>query len=191
MENVFATAQRSPSSFNLQPWRVLLVEGETLKLLKETLTDAFRNGKPLDLPPTPDNFKYHAENQGAVLYREGFGIPREDKEARFNATMNNFENYGAPTVAILSMDGSLSMEDILSCGMYLENLILLLHEQGLRTIPQISLVGYGDLVRKVLNIPEDQMLLCALAIGYADEKARVNKIKQPRDPWENNVRFLG
>jgi nitroreductase len=104
--------------------------------------------------------------------------------------LENLNNYGAPCLVIASIENSLSATDIVSVGMYLQTLIILLAEQGLHTIPQASITGYPELIRRELDISDDKTILCGLAIGYPDKASNLNPSRTPRDLWQNNVTFL-
>ena len=84
----------------------------------------------------------------------------------------------------MCIEKSLATPDIVSVGMYLQTLILLPSEQGLGTIPQVSLVGYPELIRQELEIEEDMTVLCGLAIGFTDETRSLNMLRMPRGLWE-------
>ena len=39
---------------------------------------------------------------------------------------------------------------------------------------------HPDIVRKVLDIPEEFSLICAVSLGYEDKSAPCNNFRQPR-----------
>lgn len=185
------SAQNSPSNHNLQPWRIAVCTGATLNRLQKTLGDAFLDGKPLDVPAVPEHYLHYQQAHGAILYGPpGFDVPREDKKARMDSILQNFNNYGAPCLLMATIDKQLGTADVLSVGMYLQTLILLFSENGLASIPQVSLAGYGELIKKELDIDDNMSVLCGLAVGYADESSKLNKIRMPKDPWTQSIRFL-
>jgi nitroreductase len=180
----FSLAQQTPSNNNLQPWRITVCTGKTLIRLKASLVNAFNSHVPLQIPQVPKKY-LHLRKYGPP----GDNVACEDRQAR-SKMIENLNNYGAPCVAITSIENTLSTADIVSVGMYLQTLIILLSEQGLHTIPQVSITGYPELIRRELGIPDDMTILCGLVIGYLDEASNLNTSKMPRDLWQNNVKFL-
>jgi nitroreductase len=63
-------------------------------------------------------------------------------------------------------------------------------EQGLSTIPAITLMLYPDVLRRELRIPDSLKLTIGIAIGYADNANRINNFTSARDPIGETVRFL-
>jgi nitroreductase len=80
--------------------------------------------------------------------------------------------------------------DAMSVGMFLQTLLLALTEQGLGSCVEVSIVGYPEIVRAELDIPEELSMLCGLAVGYADPDFAANNLKIDREPIEKNAVFL-
>jgi hypothetical protein len=59
------------------------------------------------------------------------GIPRDNATARTPAELRNSDFFGAPTVAIVSMDKELGLADSLSVGMFLQLLLLVFEDDGI------------------------------------------------------------
>ena len=55
---------------------------------------------------------------------------------------------------------------------------------------QVSIAGYPETVREQLGIPEEMRVLCGLAVGYPDPAFPGNALRVPRNPVEDNVRFV-
>jgi nitroreductase len=73
----------------------------------------------------------------------------------------------------------------------LQNFLLALTERGIGSCIQVSLAGYLDIVRNQLSVPAELTLLCGMSIGYTDPDYPMNKVRAPRQPIQNNVRFFG
>ena len=68
--------------------------------------------------------------------------------------------------------------------------MLLAVEQGLATCAQ----EYGSVRHKAistfLDVPENEMMFCGMAIGYADDSALINTLRSERMPLDQWVRFV-
>lgn len=180
-------AQYTSSNNNLQPWRITICTGRTLSQLRNSLVSAFESQIPLHKPEISEQFMHLQQNNR----RPGFHITHDDTEAHSKAITESLRSYGAPCLAIASIEKTSDAADIVSVGMYLQTLIILLSEQGLDIIPQASIAGYPELVRRELEISEGTTILCGLAIGYPDKASSLNASrKMPRSPWQDNVKFL-
>ena len=58
----------------------------------------------------------------------------------------------------------------------------LAREKGLHTCPQAAFSRYQHVVRRELKIPDDQVVICGLALGYADPDAVPNNLITERAP---------
>jgi nitroreductase len=88
------------------------------------------------------------------------------------------------------MDRDLSRWDAMSVGMFVQTFLLALTERGLGSCAEVSVVGYPDIVRAELDIPEELSILSGVAVGYADPDFAANKVKIGREPIGNNAVFL-
>src|SRR5262245_60019212 len=107
LERIFGAAQRAPSWCNIQPWRVSLTGGQATDELRAALLEAALTQMPSPEVPFPveypQPYKAHRRACGGELYR-AMGVPYDDKQGRYDAWMRNFEGFGAPHMAIVSMD---------------------------------------------------------------------------------------
>jgi len=78
----------------------------------------------------------------------------------------------------------------MTVGMFLQTLLLALTERGLGSCVEVSIVGYPEIVRAELDIPEELSILSGLAVGYADPDFAANKLKIRREPIGENAVFL-
>ena len=52
-------------------------------------------------------------------------------------------------------------------------------------------IARSDIVREVANIPEDEVIMTAIAMGWPDDDFAANSVKSEREPNENFVRYVG
>jgi nitroreductase len=73
--------------------------------------------------------------------------------------------------------------------MFLENVMLAARARGLDTCPQAAWTDYNVIVREVIGLNPDHILVCGMALGYADNDALVNTLVTERAALEEFVRF--
>lgn len=184
-------AQMSPSSTNIQPWRVAIATGAALSRLRTALVSNFDRGAALELTDLPSSHHHYRQQLGREVYGpDGYNIPHTDNDRRMKSIRHNFEFYDAPMVAVIGIDAALNDADILSVGMYLQTLVLVLTERGLSTGVSAATVGYHQAIREILDLPSDVKLLCTLHIGYENDKAQINKLKMSRRDHRESTRFV-
>src|SRR5690606_33411980 len=75
-------------------------------------------------------------------------------------------------------------------GMFIQSIMIAARQFGLETIPQAALANYHEVLRARLSIPDDQMVICGMGIGYPDVDAKVNTFTTEREPLENFVTWI-
>ena len=185
IENVLDAARWAPSGGNCQPWRVEVVTGDALKRISRNILSAREKG----MKPEPD-FDYYPESWvspyrerrfqcGIALYT-ALGIKRGDNRARLKAWLENYRFFGAPVGLFFFLPRALGTGFLMDMGIFIQSVALLATEQGLSTCIQASLAEYPDIVRSLLNVPEDFSLACGMSLGYEDEGAGVNRFRTQR-----------
>jgi nitroreductase len=193
LARVFAAAQRAPSWCNIQPWRVAVTLPPATATLRAALLEAARTSTPApELPfpvDYPEPYKTHRRACGAALYA-AMDIPYDDKAGRYRAWLRNFAAFDAPHIAILSMDRRFGFYAGLDLGCWLQSVLLLATASGLATCAQASLATYPAPVRALLEVPAEEVLVCGIAIGYADDAEPANRCRTERADADANVRFI-
>ncbi|WP_456448988.1 nitroreductase [Thiolapillus sp.] len=186
IRKILDTARWSPSGVNTQPWKVAVVQGEALARLSAALLQLQAEG----VAPTPDYSYYPGKwvqpykgrrfQCGMDLYK-ALGIGREDKEKRLEAALNNYRFFGAPVSLFFFIDRDLRQGSWLDMGMFIQSVMLAAREFGLDTCPQASTADYPDAVREQLGITAQNLLVCGMAMGYADREHPVNRYRTQRE----------
>lgn len=195
LQAIFDTARQAPSNCNSQPWNVTVVSGAARDKLEKALMTEILSGKqpsPAFPPGDADLTGIYRERQYdcAMRYYGAMGIEREDRDARNELMMRNWQFFGAPHVAFICMPVSMGPVNAIDIGIYLQTLMLLLVEHGLGSCPQGALAFFPDPVRDIAGIADDMGIICGLSFGYVDEDARINTVRMPRAPVDDCVTFV-
>ncbi|HTT83653.1 MAG TPA: nitroreductase [Rhizomicrobium sp.] len=197
LRRILTLAARAPSGGNLQPWRIYVLTGEPLSALKARM----RARLAANPAPDPREYEIYPENLwepyrtqryrvGEMMYAE-LGIPRENREGRLARLRCNYDLFGAPVGLFCYIDRGMGPPQWSDLGMYLENVMLLLCEDGLASCPQECWSTYNRVVAEVISPPHELMLFCGMSIGYEDCAAPVNRWTTERMNLEEFATFRG
>jgi len=65
-------------------------------------------------------------------------------------------------------------------GMFVQNVMLAARARGLHTCPQAAWNNFHKIIFKHVGAQENEMMVCGMSLGYADESAIVNTFKTTR-----------
>ena len=118
------------------------------------------------------------------------GIKREDKLGRMNQMLKNFDFFGAPVGLFCFVDKQMGLPQWSDLGMFLQTFMLLAVDSDLDTCAQESWSLKQNCVRNYLNISEDFILFCGMAIGYSDRNSKINELSTSRRPINEWATFI-
>ncbi|MGK0499621.1 MAG: nitroreductase [Oceanicoccus sp.] len=195
LNSIFETAQFSASNCNTQPWFVTVVSGKLRTQLEQALLTEITSGKapsPVFQPGDQGLEGVYKERQYACAadYYSAMNIERADKEKRTALMLKNWQFFGAPHVAFISMPATMGAVNAIDVGIYLQSLMLLMVEHGLASCPQGALALYPQPIKELVGIPEGHAIICGLSFGYADKNAQINTAHMGRAPLVDAVRFV-
>jgi len=119
------------------------------------------------------------------------GVARDYAAGRVAQYKRNFEFFNAPVALFIAVDRKLGPGQCADLGGYIHALAFLARGYGLDTCPQESWARMHHLVRPFVKMPPEQMLFCAVAIGYGDRKHPANAFRSPRASLEEFCSFFG
>ncbi len=194
LEEIFTKAALAPSNCNTQPWHVNVVSGEARQKLETELMAGLAAGakpgfhfKPGDMDL--DGVYKERQYDCAMRYYGTMGIERSDREKRNWLMSKNWQFFGAPHVAFISMPRTMAEVNAIDIGIYLQTLMLLLVEHGLASCPQGALAVFPDPVKAITPIPEGNELIVGLSFGYEAVGEQINKVTMERAPLGDTVTF--
>ena len=192
IKDLLALAARSPSGGNLQPWKIYVINDESMKKFIE-----FQSS--WNAPETPgyaiypsgltEPYRTSRYQLGEAMY-ELLGIPREDKDARLQQVMRNFEFFGAPAALFCFVDKQMGPPQWSDLGMFLQTFMLLAQEAGIDTCAQEAWAMKNDSVSEFVDSDKNDILFCGLAMGYKDEDAVINQLSSERRSIKQWAKFL-
>ena len=198
VKDLIVKAQRAASGGNLQSWYVYALANDELKKFKRIVTDRIVNDDPRHIkseyPIYPEPmfgaYKERREEHGVQLYGS-LGIGRDDAAGRLAQYKRNFEFFNAPVALFIAIDRRLGPGQWADLGGYIHTLAYLARAHGLDTCPQEAWARLYDTVGEFVKMPPDQMLFCAVAIGYGDRKHKANDFRSPRAELHEFCKFYG
>ena len=194
VERVLTAAQRTASWCNTQPWRVEVTSGEATNRFREAVSAAATSGRP-----TKGDFPFPREYRGTYLERRresGFqlysavGVARGDKAAAARQSLENFNFFGAPHVAVIHTDEALGVYGAVDCGGFVSSFLLAATALEIATIPQAALAFHSDVVREHFGLADDRRVVCGISFGYPDIGHRANSYRTSRASLPETVRFF-
>lgn len=192
---ILETAGRSPSGSNIQPWKVWVLDGEAREQLVRDLLERYDTSgegkREYNYYPVNWREPYLARRRacGWGLYST-MGITREDKKGMHAQRRQNYEFFGAPVGLMFSIDRDMEIGSWLDCGMFLQSIMVAARQFGLETCPQAAFCSFHEVIQKRIGIPQSEMLVCGMALGYPDTSAKVNTFTTEREPLETYVRWV-
>jgi nitroreductase len=195
VRQLLENARYAPSGGNLQPWKVHVLAGESMRKFRAQLTPAFLaapfggaaeyNVYPPQLKEPYRSFRYKC---GEDLYGH-IGVTREDKPARYRQFARNYDFFGAPVGMFFFLDRIMGSPQWSDLGMFIQNIMLLAREQGLETCAQEAWAVWHREVAEFLGVGAEYMLFCGMALGYGDDSAPINRLRTERRTVEEFTTF--
>jgi nitroreductase len=192
LKKLLSDASRAPSGGNVQPWRIYVVNGESMTRLRAHLATQ----PPMDAPEyeiypagLTEPYRTNRFTIGEQMYAT-LGIAREDKEGRRRQFAHNNDFFGAPAALFCYVDRQMGLPQWSDLGMFLQTFMLLAVEAGLATCAQEYWSVRHQAVTSFVGAPENEMLFCGMAIGHADESASINSLVSERMPLDDWARFM-
>jgi nitroreductase len=198
VKDLIVRAQRAASGGNLQSWNVYALAGAPLAEFKRIVAARIAKEDPRhgnsEYPIYPDPmfgpYKERREAHGVQLYGS-LGIAQSDAAGRLGQYKMNFEFFNAPVALFITIDRRLGPGQWADLGGYIHALAFLARGYGLDTCPQEAWARLYDTVGEYLKLPANEMLFCAVAIGYGDRKHKANDFRSPRAELHEFCKFFG
>jgi len=197
IKEIIGIAMRAPSSLNTQPWNFYVVAGAPLDRIRAGNTE--RN-----LAGVPDSreFRSHGGYEGAHRERQieiakqlfaAMGIERHDQEKRKDWVLRGFRQFDAPVSVVVTYDRSIHGGDIapFDCGAVANALVNAAWSRGLGCVINSQGIMQSPVVREHAGIPDDQVIMICVAMGWPDDAFPANAVVSDRKSVEDAAVFIG
>lgn len=199
IEQILTVASRAPSGTNTQPWKAYVLTGQPLKEMTAEIVDAFLNPDPeisyveeYAYYPTEwcSPYKERRRKVGLDLYGL-LGLSKDDRAGMKAQHARNFKFFDAPVGLIFSIDRTMGVGSWLDFGCFLQNVMIAARARGLDTCPQAAFNQFHSIIRRHTNMPDQEIVMCGMALGHADPNAIENTLITERAPVDSFTTFIG
>lgn len=198
VERILEVASRAPSGTNVQPWKVTVLTGAAKARLSARIRAVYDD--PAERARHAEEYAYYPtewvspyierrRKVGWDLYGL-LGIAKTDKARMHAQHGRNYAFFDAPVGLIFTIGRVLGQGSWLDYGMFLQNVMVAARARGLDTCPQAAFTQFHRIVADELALPDSEMLVCGMALGYADPEAPENALVTEREPVAGFARFL-
>ena len=197
IEEIIALAMRAPSSMNTQPWHFHVLTGAPLDRIRAGNTERMVAGVPQSREfRTGEAFAAHHRDRQIGVAKQLFaamGIERDDKERRQDWVLRGFRQFDAPVCVIVTYDRALAGSDDtpFDCGAVATALVNAAWSRGLGTVINSQGIMQSPVVREHADIPDDQVIMKSIALGWPDETFPANAVVSHRRSVDEAATFIG
>ncbi len=202
LTQLLALAARAPSGTNTQPWKVYVLQGQSRDTLVDKVCAAHDEVRahPEKAADYREAYDYYPEKwvspfidrrreNGWSLYGL-LGITKGDKDKMHAQHQRNYRFFDAPVGLMFTLDKVMGRGSLVDYGMFLQTLMLAARGMGLHTCPQAAWNGFANIILPHIGAGDNEMLICGMALGYADDKDIVNTFRTPRETVESFTQWL-
>lgn len=197
IKDVISLAMRAPSSLNTQPWSFFVVTGDPLDRIRQGNTERILAGVP-----DSREFRSHGSYEGTHRDRQveiakqlfaAMGIERHDKDARQDWVLRGFRQFDAPVSIVVTYDRSIHGGDIgpFDCGAVTNAIVNAAWSRGLGCVINSQGIMQSPVVREHAAIPDDQVIMICVAMGYPDDTFPANAVVSRRKSVDEATIFVG
>ncbi len=192
LQEVLELAARAPSGTNTQPWKVYVLQGAAREALvaKACAAHDALAANPALASEYAETYDYYPEKWvspyidrrrecGFGLYGV-LGIGKGDKALMHAQQQKNFRFFDAPVGLMFTIDKVMGRGSLMDYGMFLQTLMVAARSRGLHTCPQAAWNGFSKIILPHVGAGDNEMLVCGMSLGYADESALVNTFQTTR-----------
>ncbi len=185
-------ASRAPSGTNTQPWKVYVLTGASRAALVDKVCAAHDGIRvnPALAADYQEEYDYYPEKwfspyidrrreNGWGLYGL-LGIGKADRDKMHLQMQRNYRFFDAPVGLMFTVNRGMGRGSLLDYGTFLQSVMVAARGRGLHTCPQQAWNVFNKIVLPHIGAAPEEMLVCGMSLGYADESAVVNSFRTPR-----------
>ena len=102
----------------------------------------------------------------------------------------SYKFFDAPVGLMFTLDKVMGRGSLVDYGMFLQTLMVAARARGLHTCPQAAWNQFARIILPHIGASADEMLVCGMALGWADESEVVNTFVTPREAVASFTHWL-
>ena len=198
IERLLNLAARAPSGTNTQPWKVTVLTGAAKDTLSGQILAAYndpqeraRHTEAYDYYPAQWVSPYIDRRRKIGWDMYGLlGLTKDNKAGMHEQHGQNYHFFGAPVGLLFTIDKVMGQGSWLDYGMFMQTLMLAARAHGLDTCPQAAFNQYHRIILPFIGAGPDEVFVCGMSLGYADNTPPVAQLKTEREPAAAFSRFM-
>lgn len=197
IEAILEVARHAASGTNTQPWQVHVLTGAAKERVSAAVLRAYDD--PAQRAELEEPYAYYPREWvspyvdrrrkvGWDLYSL-LGIAKGDKARMHEQHGRNYRFFDAPVGLMFTVDRVMEQGSFIDYGMFLQSVMVAARGRGLDTCPQAAFTLFHRVIARELGIPDGQLLVCGMSLGYADPERVENTLVTEREPVQGFTRF--
>ncbi len=189
VEAILDVARYCASGVNTQPWHVHVVAGPARQRLSDAIMRVYDDPAAARLHEEPYDY-YPAAWTSPFLERRRkvgwelyglLGIEKGDRPGMHEQHGRNYRFFDAPVGLMFTIDRCMGRGSLIDYGMFLQSIMVAARARGLDTCAQAAFNAFHTIIAAELGIPDGQMLVCGMSLGYADPASIENTLVTERE----------
>ena len=181
LKEIISTALLTPSWANSQPWHIYVASGKTLEEIRKGYITNNKEGKKGYSDLLYGNRTAFSEkcqkNMGNIKEKLSKILKSENQNELWEA---NHILFNAPTMVYITVPKKRVDFCIFDAGAIEMSIMLSAMDQGVDSVAAYHSIKYPDILRKYMNIPDDEDIVMDIALGYEDKNNILSQIKTER-----------
>ena len=190
LKEIISTALLTPSWANSQPWHIYVASGKTLEEIRNGYITNNKEGKKGYSDLQYGNRTAFSEkcqkNMGNVKEKLSKILKSENQNELWEA---NHILFKAPTMVYITVPKKRVDFCIFDAGAIEMSIMLSAMDQGVDSVAAYHSIKYPDILRKYMNIPDDEDIVMGIALGYEDKNNILSQIRTERMSLDEACNF--
>jgi len=194
---ILERAVHAPSTVNSQPWNIYAAGGTVIERIRKAyIAKGLKGEKPnyeISITPFAQLPTVMADRMTEMRKERMklMGLDPQDPDSQKTVNTHSARLFNAPVILVLTMDKVLDKWSVYDMGLLSQNILLAAINLGLGSLPALSLVDYPDILRSELAIPDSQIIVMGIALGFANTASGINNYISSRRSIADTVTLKG
>ena len=181
LKEIMETSILTPSWGNSQPWNLYIASGNTLEKIRKDWIAKNKEGikgySDIEAGHRTDFSERCQKNMDDIMKLFGDFLKDPTMKVFMDA---NVILFNAPTLVYITIPKKRTLYNIFDTGAIEMSIIASAKENGIDSVPAYETIKYPDILRKYMNISDDEDIIIGIALGYEDKENILNKCKSKK-----------